>query len=117
MVLSYAGVANSRALFQGMGDSSSSRRRSSDLISKNIIIDRHRTSVRLEPEIWDALRDITARERCSLNMLCSEIYRRKRLTSSLTASIRVFVTLYYRAAATDDGHARAGHGAIVARTG
>lgn len=35
---------------------------------------------------------------------------RKNPQTSLTAAIRVFLMLYYRAAATDEGHRRAGHG-------
>jgi predicted DNA-binding ribbon-helix-helix protein len=82
----------------------------SSLISRNITILGKRTSVRLEPEMWQALKDISRREGCSIHELCSLISIRKRDLSSLTASIRVFLMLYYRAASTEDGHARAGHG-------
>lgn len=82
----------------------------SSLISRNITILGKRTSVRLEPEMWQALKDISRREGCSIHELCSLIAIRKRDLSSLTASIRVFLMLYYRAASTEDGHARAGHG-------
>lgn len=82
----------------------------SSLISRNVAVSGRRTSVRLEPEMWDALRDIVMREQCTLNMLCTLIERRKRANSSLTAAIRVFIMLYYRAAATDEGHRRCGHG-------
>lgn len=82
----------------------------SSLVSRNISVSGHRTSVRLEPEMWDALKDIVRREGCTLNTLCTLVQRRKRANSSLTAAIRVFIMLYYRAAATDEGHAQAGHG-------
>lgn len=87
--------------------------RSSGLISRNISVGGRRTSVRLEPEMWHALKDIAQRENCTINTLCTLIEGRKRLYTTLTAAIRVFVMLYYRAAATDDGHARAGHGMIA----
>ncbi len=92
-----------------IGDNAS---RLSGLVSHNICVLGRRTSVRLEPEVWQALRDIAARERCSIHILCSLIAKRKRAESSLTAAIRVFVTLYFRAAATDEGHRRAGHGSL-----
>lgn len=84
----------------------------STLISKNVTIRGHRTSIRLEPEMWDALKDISQREGTSIHNICSLISLRKVTESSLTASIRVFLMLYYRAATTSDGHARAGHGSF-----
>jgi predicted DNA-binding ribbon-helix-helix protein len=80
------------------------------LISRNVMIQKKRTSVRLEPEMWGALRDIAQREKCTIHDICSVIARRKRPQSSLTAAIRVFLMLYYKAAATEQGHERAGHG-------
>lgn len=82
----------------------------SSLISKNITVRGHRTSIRLEPEMWAALKDIAFREQTNIHNICSLISLRKLDETSLTASIRVFLMLYYRAAATLDGHARAGHG-------
>jgi predicted DNA-binding ribbon-helix-helix protein len=84
----------------------------STLVSKNITIRGHRTSIRLEPEMWDALRDIATREGTTIHNICSLISLRKVDESSLTASIRVFLMLYYRAATTAEGHARAGHGSF-----
>lgn len=82
----------------------------SSLISKNITINGRRTSVRLEPEMWQALSDIAGRERCTIHQLCSLIQLKKARNSSLTAAIRVFLMLYYRAASTEDGHSKVGHG-------
>ncbi|MGZ9096897.1 MAG: ribbon-helix-helix domain-containing protein [Micavibrio sp.] len=82
----------------------------STLISRNITILGHRTSVRLEPEMWTALRDITRREGCRTHDLCSLIQLRKKPDTSLTAAIRVFLMLYYRASSTEEGHQRCGHG-------
>lgn len=84
--------------------------RSSTLVSRNITILGRRTSVRLEPEMWNALRDIAKREGCSTHDICSLINIRKNIRTSLTGAIRVFLMLYYRAAATDEGHAKVGHG-------
>lgn len=60
--------------------------------------------------MWTALYDISARESCTIHELCTLIHLRKRADSSLTASIRVFLMLYYKAAATEDGHRKSGHG-------
>lgn len=84
----------------------------STLISRNITVMGRRTSVRLEPEMWNALKDISRREQCRIHDLCSLIHLRKNPDTSLTAAIRVFLMLYYRAAATEEGHARAGHGSF-----
>lgn len=82
----------------------------STLISRNINVIGRRTSVRLEPEMWSALREIARREGCKIHDICSLVHLRKNPDTSLTAAIRVFLMLYYRASATEEGHRRAGHG-------
>jgi predicted DNA-binding ribbon-helix-helix protein len=67
----------------------------STLVLGNVVVAGHRTSVRLEPAIWEALQDILQREAKTLNELVTEI-ERARTASSLTAAIRVFVVRYYR---------------------
>ena len=84
----------------------------STLVSRNITVLGRRTSVRLEPEMWRALKDISTREGCTIHDLCSLISLRKNPRTSLTAAIRVFLMLYYRASSTEDGHIRAGHGSF-----
>ena len=93
-----------------IADEQETERGASTLLSRNITVLGRRTSVRLEPEMWNALRDVARHERCSINDLCTLVQMRKNPNTSLTAGIRVFVMLYYRAAATDDGHQAAGHG-------
>lgn len=80
------------------------------LVSRNITVLGHRTSVRLEPEMWSSLHDIARREKCTIHDICSLVSLRKKPETSLTAAIRVFLMLYFRAAATEEGHKRAGHG-------
>lgn len=82
------------------------------LVSKNITVLGKRTSIRLEPEMWIAIKDIASRERCTIHDLCSLISLRKKGNSSLTAAVRVFIMLYYKAAATEQGHLKAGHGSF-----
>ncbi len=84
----------------------------SALLSRNVSIFGRRTSVRLESQMWAALNEIAGREQCSIHDLCSLIDSTKEENSSLTAAIRVFLMLYYKAAATENGHERVGHGDI-----
>ena len=72
----------------------------STLVLGNVVVAGHRTSVRLEPAIWEALEEIVQRESKNLNELVTEIDR-TRSESSLTAAIRVFVVRYYRNAIHD----------------
>jgi predicted DNA-binding ribbon-helix-helix protein len=77
---------------------STERSAASTLINRNIVVEGHRTSVRLERAMWDALHEIAEREGRTLNELATEISRQRR-ESSLTAAIRVFIVLYWRGAA------------------
>ena len=86
--------------------------RDSTLVSGNVTVAGRRTSIRLEPQMWDALREICAREGKTVHALVTEIDH-GRAASSLTAAIRVYVMDYYRVASTEDGHRRAGHGAAA----
>lgn len=82
----------------------------STLVSRNITVLGKRTSVRLEPEMWKELKAIAKREKCTIHDLCTLISLRKQERTSLTAAIRVFLMLYFRAASTEEGHQSAGHG-------
>jgi predicted DNA-binding ribbon-helix-helix protein len=87
----------------------------STLVIRNVTIAGRRTSVRLEPEMWSALGEICEREGRTTHQVCSLINERKHIDSSLTAAIRVFIMAYFRAAATEEGHHRAGHGSLFSR--
>ena len=78
-------------------------------VMRNVTVSGHRTSIRLEPEMWDGIQEICRREGCTMHELCS-IVERRRQRSSFTAALRVFIMLYFRVAATEEGHAEAGHG-------
>ena len=81
-----------------------------DGVIRNVSVHEHRTSIRLEPEIWDTLAEICRRESCSLRDVCSYVAERKPPHGSLASSLRVFILDYFRRSATEDGHRRAGHG-------
>ncbi|MFN4283227.1 MAG: ribbon-helix-helix domain-containing protein [Alphaproteobacteria bacterium] len=79
------------------------------LVSRNVTISGRRTSIRLEQEMWDCLGEIARRERLTIHQIAS-VVAAVRQSSSLTAKLRVFIVGYFRAAATETGHAHAGHG-------
>ena len=70
----------------------------SSLVIRNIVVAGHRTSVRLEPIMWDALHDIARRLQMTVHDLVTVIDS-QRTASSLTAAIRVYIVDFYRAAA------------------
>lgn len=81
----------------------------SRLINRNITAGNGRTSMRLEPEVWDALREICLREGIELR----ELIRRVEADAGeggRTSAVRVHVLQYFREAASDEGHRSAGHG-------
>ena len=64
------------------------------LIKKSITIKKHRTSLLLEKEFWDALEMISKERQCSIESLISKIdFVRE---SSLASSTRVFILQYFR---------------------
>ncbi|MCX8506163.1 MAG: ribbon-helix-helix domain-containing protein [Alphaproteobacteria bacterium] len=67
----------------------------SSLQSRNVMVGGKRTSIRLEPEMWEGLFDIARNEKISVNAICSEVDR-TRCQSSLTSAVRVFIVSYYR---------------------
>jgi predicted DNA-binding ribbon-helix-helix protein len=75
----------------------------SSLAIHNIVVGGHRTSVRLEPVMWEALQDIAQQQRATIHDLVTHIDR-QRIESSLTAAIRVYIVNFYRAAAVPPGH-------------
>lgn len=76
----------------------------SSLRNQNIVVDGHRTSVRLEPDMWHALAEIARLEGCSVNDECTRAARHNH-ASSLTAGLRVYIMGYYRDIALANGRA------------
>ena len=84
----------------------------SRLLNRNIIGARGRSSMRLEPEIWEALQEICKRERVALGDLVQRVEGNKS-EGGRTSAVRVFAFQYFRVAATDEGHVAAGHGTLA----
>ncbi len=70
----------------------------SRLINRNVIAARGRTSMRLEPELWDALSDICRREHIRIGELVRRVEARGH-AGGRTSAIRVFILEYYRGGA------------------
>jgi predicted DNA-binding ribbon-helix-helix protein len=70
----------------------------SALLCQTVRIGKRRTSVRLEPEMWEALHTIMGQTGRTMPELMTEIdlYRQQ---SSLTSAVRVVILKFFRAAA------------------
>lgn len=70
---------------------------SSRLVNRNVISGTGRTSMRLEPELWEALRDIARRENGDVGSLIRRIEAQS-AAGGRTSAVRVFIVQYFRAA-------------------
>jgi predicted DNA-binding ribbon-helix-helix protein len=83
------------------------------LVSKNVTINGCRTSVRLEPQMWNALDEIARREGIDRHHLFTSIADRVQRHQSLSSAVRTFVMTYFRESSTESGHQKAGHGSRI----
>jgi predicted DNA-binding ribbon-helix-helix protein len=74
------------------------QRQQSSLVIHNVVVAGRRTSVRLEPVMWEALQDIARRQERTVHDLVTQIDG-ERTASNLTAAIRVYIVAFYRSAA------------------
>src|ERR1700744_3824855 len=84
----------------------------SRLVNRNVVAERGRTSMRLEPELWEALMEICGREGQDMSSLVRKVEQNGH-AGGRTSAVRVFVLSYFRNAATEAGHVAAGHGALA----
>lgn len=56
----------------------------------------HRTSVTLEPEFWQAFRQIAAQKDMAINVLAAQIDASREADVGLASAIRVYVLRHYR---------------------
>ncbi len=69
---------------------------SGQLKKRSVMIAGHATSVSLEVEFWDALKELADRRALSLNHLIAEIDQNR--TGNLSSAIRIHVLAAYRGA-------------------
>ena len=67
----------------------------------------------LGPKMWSAIKEIRARQGMTLTALMNDVAR-SYPGWPLESALGVYTLLYFMAAATEDGHRRAGHGANAA---
>ncbi len=77
------------------------------LISKNVTINGHRMSLRLEQASWEAIADICKCEGLTLHETCSLIESR-RDGASRTSTVGAFIVTYYRTVAAEYGALQGG---------
>ena len=63
---------------------------------RNVWIGKRRTSIRLEPEMWDALEEISAGTGRDINEICTEVREATPADQTLTSALRVFILSYFR---------------------
>ena len=76
---------------------------SDGLKSYNVTVDGRRTSMRLEPRMWQALNEIARLEGCTVHELCAEVDRSRGPNTGLTTAVRAFIVTYLWHMAHDSG--------------
>lgn len=67
----------------------------SNVAKRSIVLQGHKTSVSLESEFWEGLREIATRKKMRLPALLMEIDAGRR-NANLSSAIRIFVFQYFR---------------------
>ena len=70
-------------------------RKNSSVIKRSVIRNGHKSSISLEDQFWDALREIADHKDMAISTLVAAIDR-NRTTSNLSSAIRVFVLDHFR---------------------
>lgn len=65
------------------------------LPARSVVVDGHRTSMRLEPEFWSVLEEISLWEELTVSEICTQISRR-RARDNLSSAVRIFTVVYGR---------------------
>src|SRR5208282_1167669 len=73
---------------------------SSRLVNRNVTALRGRTSMRLEPELWEALEEICRREKLTLGEVVKRVEQRGH-PGGRTSAVRVHVLGYFRDAVSE----------------
>lgn len=64
-------------------------------VPRSVRIGGRRTSMRLETQFWEALRDVAEREHADVGEICTRIAKRAR-HANLSSAVRVAMVDYYR---------------------
>lgn len=67
----------------------------------------------LDDETWTALQEIARREQLTVAQVCLMVSIKKKDAVQLSRALRAHILRYFREAATEEGHRKAGHGPAV----
>ncbi len=70
------------------------------IVKRSVVLEGHKTSVSLENEFWEGLREIAEAQNSNLSSLVRTIDR-DRARGNLSSAIRVFVLNHFHKAATE----------------
>ncbi|MFN3658539.1 MAG: ribbon-helix-helix domain-containing protein [Pseudolabrys sp.] len=70
----------------------------SAIVKRSVVLEGHKTSVSLENEFWEGLREIAEQQKSNLSSLVRQIDR-DRTKGNLSSAIRVFVLNHFHAQA------------------
>ena len=70
--------------------------KASPVVKRSIKIAGHQTSVSLEDEFWNALKEIATTQNIGISKLMSIIDSQRQSNNNLSSAIRVYVLSYYR---------------------
>lgn len=68
----------------------------SSITKRSVVVNHRKTSVSLEEEFWQSLKDIASARAISVSELVSEIQTRSVAVVNLSSAIRVFIIEHYR---------------------
>ena len=71
------------------------RRSRSGLVTRNIVVQGGRTSMRLEPELWDALEEVCRREGVGVSEIVERAQEGAR-AGTRTSAVRTYLVNYFR---------------------
>ena len=66
-----------------------------EIVKRSVVVDGRKTSVSLEDEFWDALRNIARSRGDTLSGLVSDISKTSESFSNLSSALRVFALNFY----------------------
>jgi len=65
------------------------------MIKKSVVIYKHKTSIALETEFWEALKQIAIKDEISLSQLIEKVDK-IRITNNLSSALRTYILHYYK---------------------
>ena len=87
---------NRRSSLSGVFRVSLRRLGKTRLVNRNVVVGQQRTSMRLDPDMWEALDTIAAAEGISMGQLCTLVDNKRGPEMGRTSAIRYFIFSYFQ---------------------